>query len=107
MFDPTVGTPTQADFGAFTPIVRTIAAESVRFGRPVYLFNGDSHIYNADHPLAAGSSWLAFYGAGAASNLTRVTVDGSANATKDWLKVTIDPADPAVLHWQRIPFTGM
>jgi len=107
MFDPTAGTPTAEGFGAFTPIVRAIADESVRFGRPVYLFNGDSHLYNDDKPLAPGSSWLGFYGAQAAPNLTRVTVDGSNSATKDWLKVTIDPASPAVLSWERVPYTGL
>ena len=107
MFDPTAGTPTAAGFGAFTPAVRAISAESARFGRPVDLFNGDSHVFNADHPLAPGSSWAAFYGAAPVANLTRITVDGSDNATKDWLKVTIDPADPAVLRWQQVPFTGL
>jgi len=107
MFDPTAGAPTEAGFGAFGPIVRAISAESARFGRPVYLFNGDSHVYNADHPLAAGSAWTAFYGSAPAGNLTRITVDGSADATKDWLKVTIDPKDPAVLTWQRVPYTGV
>ncbi|MFP3686382.1 hypothetical protein SB847_22030, partial [Bacillus sp. SIMBA_026] len=79
----------QADFGAFKPLVQTLIEESNSFGGPVYLINGDSHVYNQDHPLAAGSSWLSFYGqATAAKNLTRVTVDGSNNA-KDWLKVTV------------------
>jgi len=107
MFDPTAGAPTAAQFGAFTPIVRTIAKESARFGKPVYLFNGDSHLYNADQPLAAGTTWSTFYGAVPAANLTRVTVDGSADATKDWLRVTIDPRDPAVLHWERVPYAGL
>jgi hypothetical protein len=61
---------------------------------------------NADQPLAAGSPWLGFYGVPApAGNLRRVTVDGSTEVA-DWLKVTIDPRDPAVLRWARMPFTG-
>jgi len=56
----------------------------------VYLFDGDSHIYNSDQPLAAGSPWLITYGVqGAAENLQRVTVDGSSN-NKDWLKGTVN-----------------
>ncbi|WP_427172562.1 hypothetical protein [Arthrobacter sp. 92] len=105
MFDPTVTSPSQADFGAFKPLVQTLIEESNSFGGPVYLINGDSHVYNQDHPLAAGSSWLGFYGQGApAANLTRVTVDGSSNA-KDWLKVTSNPGIRDVLSFERVPFT--
>ena len=106
MFDPTVTNPSQADFGAYKPLVRTLVGESNAFGGPVYLINGDSHVYNQDHPLAAGSSWLSFYGqAAAATNLTRVTVDGSSNA-RDWLKVTSNPAGtPDVLSFERIAYT--
>ncbi|MBE7162952.1 MAG: metallophosphoesterase [Williamsia herbipolensis] len=105
MFDPTYDV-TQADDSAFTPLVRTLAQESRAFGKPVYLFNGDSHVYNADNPLAAGSKWLAFYGvAQSADNLKRVTVDGSSN-NKDYLRVTIArPGSPEVLTWQRVPYT--
>lgn len=106
MFDPTVAAPSQADFGAFKPLVQTLIEESNAFGGPVYLINGDSHVYNQDHPLAAGSTWLSFYGqATAAKNLTRITVDGSNNA-KDWLKVTVNPEEAtSVMSFERVPFT--
>ena len=104
MFDPTVKDPAFADYYAFQPIVATIAKESAAFGRPVYLFNGDSHIYNADHPLAPPSPWLSFYDvAPVAPNLTRITVDGSANA-KDYLRVTIGKHKDAPLTWIQVPF---
>ena len=107
MFDPTVSAPAQENYSAFAPLVQTLIRESNAFGGPVYLINGDSHVYNQDHPLAAGSAWLGFYGQGeAAKNLTRVTVDGSDNA-KDWLKVTTTkPGAPGVLSFERIPFTN-
>ena len=106
MFDPTVASPQFADYYGFQPIVAAIAEESAAFGRPVYLFNGDSHIYNADQPLDVGSPWLTFYGVrSAAPNLTRVTVDGSDNA-KDYLRVTIGHGKEETLSWTRIPFTG-
>ena len=93
MFDPTVTAPTQENYSAFTPLVQTLIRESNAFGGPVYLINGDSHVYNQDHPLAA-------------KNLTRVTVYGSDNA-KDWLKVTTTKAGaPGVLSFERIPFTN-
>ncbi|AMM33316.1 Putative transmembrane protein [Sinomonas atrocyanea] len=109
MFDPTY-TPTPEDISAFTPLVQALVDEASAFDGEVYLFNGDSHVYNSDRPLAAGSAWLARYGVqGTADNLTRVTVDGSSNAT-DYLKVDV-AADGAagkgqpVLSWRRVPFT--
>ena len=104
MFDPTVPNPQFADYSAFHTIVQTIAAESASFAKPVVLFNGDSHVFTEDHPLAAGSSWLSFYGVTTlAPNLTRVTVDGSTGVN-DWVKVTVDEDDPNVLSWVKVPF---
>jgi hypothetical protein len=106
MFDPTVTDPSFADYYAFQPIVRTIAEESAKFDGPVYLFNGDSHVYNSDKPLADGSKWLSFYDVKTtAPNLSRITIDGSNNAT-NWLKVTVDPGSKQVLRWTRVPFTS-
>ena len=106
MFDPTVPNPSYEDYFAFQPIVQAIARESAGFHGPVYLFNGDSHVYNDDQPLAAGSKWLSFYGVDQpVHNLTRVTVDGST-AVNNYLRVTIDPRDRAVLSWTRVPFTS-
>jgi hypothetical protein len=103
MFDPTF-TPTFADVSAFTSWVQALIDESRAFGRPVYLFDGDSHVYNVDRPLAAGSRWLALYGVeGAADNLTRITVDGSSNNT-DWLKVQVHRSGPEVLTWEQVPY---
>ncbi len=105
MFDPTVTGPLFSDYFGFQSIVRAIAEESVRFTGPVYLFNGDSHVFNQDHPLAVGSPWLAFYGVKApTTNLARITVEGST-AVDEWLKVTVDKHDPAVLTIQPIPFS--
>jgi hypothetical protein len=105
MFDPTVPNPNFADYSAFKPIVELIAAETARFGKPVYLFNGDSHVYNGDNPLAAGSTWLDFYGLPAAGvpNFNRVTIDGST-AVGDYLRVTVgdDAAHP--VSWVKVPF---
>lgn len=106
MFDPTVANPKFSDYYAFQPIVNTIAAEAAHFGGPVYLFNGDSHLYNADHPLDTGSTWLAFYRVTTpAPNLTRITVDGSSNAS-NYLRVTIHPHRSDVLRWTKVPFNA-
>jgi len=102
MFDPTVADPTYAGYFAFQPIVQAIAQESAAFRGPVYLFNGDSHVYNSDQPLAAGSKWLPFYGVSTpVTNLSRVTIDGSTGVA-NYLRVTIDRN---ALTWTRVPFT--
>ncbi len=105
MFDPTYAV-TWADNSAFQPLVRELVAQSNAFDGEVYLFNGDSHVYNSDRPLASGSRWLDFYGVqGSADNLTRVTVDGSSNNT-DFLEVTVNrPGAAHVLSWKRVPYT--
>ena len=104
MFDPTY-TPGPGDISAFTPLVRTLVEESSAFDGDAYLVNGDSHVYNADRPLAAGSPWLATYGVtGSADNLQRITVDGSSNNT-DWLRMTVHGTEPT-LTWERVPYTS-
>ncbi|GAB2987172.1 hypothetical protein [Nocardioides montaniterrae] len=109
MFDPTY-TPTANDIAHFASWIQALIDESNAFGGQVYLLNGDSHLYNTDQPLAAGSSWRTTYAAygvtGAADNLTRITVDGSSNAD-DYLRVTVgnDPSAP-LLTWTRVPYTS-
>ncbi|MEO9239739.1 MAG: hypothetical protein ABI418_16790 [Jatrophihabitantaceae bacterium] len=106
MFDPTVTNPSFADYYGYQPIVAAIARESAAYRGPVYLFNGDSHVYNSDNPLAAGSNWLSFYGINQpVSNLSRVTVDGSTNVN-NYLRVTVNEHGPQPLSWTRVPFTS-
>jgi hypothetical protein len=38
----------------FEPIIARIAADTLAFGKPVLLVNGDSHHYRSDNPLQAG-----------------------------------------------------
>ena len=106
MFDPTY-TPTWNDIGAFQPWIQALVDEASSFDGPVYLLDGDSHIYNTDKPLASGSPWLSTYAVqGAADNLTRVTVDGSSN-NHDWLKMTVNkPGAASLLSWTRVPYAG-
>jgi hypothetical protein len=105
MFDPTVSTPTWSNYSAFKPIVQAIIDESGAFDGPVYLFDGDSHVFNVDQPLKAGSSWLSFYGVtSSADRLTRVTVNGSSLGETGWLKVTTHTVGTPVT-WQIIPAT--
>jgi len=106
MFDPTVPNPSFTDYYAFQPLVAAIARETAAFRGPVYLFNGDSHVFNADNPLGPGSSWLSFYGLSRpVANLNRITVDGSNNAT-DYLRVSVHHHGPQVLSYVKVPFTS-
>jgi hypothetical protein len=106
MFDPTVTNPAYADYYGFTPVVATIARESAAFKGQVYLFNGDSHVYDSDKPLAAGSPWLSFYKiAQPVTNLSRVTVDGSTGVD-NYLRVTVHEHGSQVLTWTRVPFAS-
>lgn len=107
MFDPTYS-PTANDISAFAPWVQALIDEASHYAGPVYLFNGDSHAYNTDKPLATGSTWLRTYRpygvTGSADNLTRITVDGSSN-NKDWLKVHVNaPGSSSLLSWTRVPY---
>lgn len=106
MFDPTVASPAIADYSAFRPLVRALVHQSRHFDGEVYLFNGDSHRFNVDRPLAHGSSWLDFYGVSqSADNLQRVTVDGSDLGEADWLKVTVQRQGQPLLSFEQVPGT--
>jgi hypothetical protein len=106
MFDPTVPNPTFADYFGFQPIVTALVQEASTFSGPVYLFNGDSHVYNSDQPLAAGSPWLALYGVTTPlTNLQRVSAEGSTGVD-EWLKVRIVRHGRQPLTIDRIPFAG-
>ena len=56
MWDPAQVAPGGGGLSAYTPFVQELANQSLQFGRPVLLLNGDSHLFGADHPLAMPSS---------------------------------------------------
>ncbi|GER22790.1 hypothetical protein NCCP1664_12870 [Zafaria cholistanensis] len=97
-----------AQVSGFAPIVEALADGAASFDGPVYLFNGDSHAFNEDSPLAAGSPWLEIYGVDARENLQRVTVEGAATSN-EWLRVTVSPNNTRtddVLSWERVAYEG-
>ena len=101
MWDPSAVAAGQTT--AFVPIVEEIARQARAFGRPVLLVNGDSHLFTQDAPLATVSP--VYPNAVAAPNLTRITVQGSTNTPRDWLKLRLNTTG-APLTWQRVPFTS-
>jgi Calcineurin-like phosphoesterase len=105
MFDPAAIAPGGDGLSAYTPFVRELANLSVRFGRPVLLLNGDSHLYEADHPLADPTSATGqIHHTVPVPNLTRITVQGSTNAPAEWLRLTIDPRTRDVFSWQNVAY---
>ncbi|WP_144671572.1 metallophosphoesterase [Arthrobacter sp. U41] len=110
MFDPSLlaaATANPDTMSGFREIVQAIIDETNSFDAPVYLINGDSHVFAENQPLAEGSPWLDIYGQPAADDLERVTVDGSANAT-NYVRFTVtgNRADGAdVLAWEKVPFS--
>ncbi|MFJ6281715.1 hypothetical protein ACIQHF_01495 [Pseudarthrobacter oxydans] len=109
MFDPSLLAAATANpeiMSGFREIVAAIVEETNSFGAPVYLINGDSHVFAENQPVAAGSPWLEIYGQPAADNLQRVTVDGSANAT-NYVRFSVagnSVVGGPVLSWEKVPF---
>ncbi|ADX74514.1 hypothetical protein Asphe3_34090 [Pseudarthrobacter phenanthrenivorans Sphe3] len=112
MFDPSLLTAASANpeiVSGFRSIVHAIVKETNSFDAPVYLINGDSHVFAENQPLAEGSPWLDIYGQPAADNLQRITVDGSANAT-NYVRFSVagnsGTEGDDVLSWEKVPFSS-
>ena len=60
----------------------------------------DSRQPIADPSSATGQ----IHGTPAVTNLTRITVQGSTNKPREWLRLTVDPHSPAVFSWQRVTY---
>ena len=71
-------------FRAFTAL---LAREAARFGKPVLVVHGDSHMHRIDRPLrdAAGAPL---------ANVLRVESFGSPRV--GWLRIAVDPGAPAL-----------
>ena len=103
MWDPAALVPGGDGLGGYTEFVRQLANLTLHFGRPVLLLNGDSHLFEADHPLADPNSPTGMiHGTQAVPNLTRITVQGSTNKPREWLRLTIDPQAPGVFSWTNV-----
>jgi hypothetical protein len=106
MWDPEIeGDPNAYDH--FQSFVQELARQSLRFGGPVLLLNGDSHKFIDDYPLAdpARPQNKSIYGiVKDVPNLHRVTVNGSTTPCHEWLKLTTDPDEAGVFSYQRVRF---
>jgi hypothetical protein len=99
MWDPEKGAVHQA---GYEPYVRSVASHTAAFGKPVLMFNGDSHVYRSDNPLSptATCTWeladpcpsvASMHPGYDVANFHRIVVHGSTFPL-EWLKLTIDPA---------------
>lgn len=105
MWDPAALQPGGDGLNAYTTFVRALASSTLQFGRPVLLLNGDSHLFEADHPLADPNSPTGkIHLTPAVPNLTRITVQGSTNAPAEWLRLTIDSRKSDVFSWRNVPY---
>jgi calcineurin-like phosphoesterase family protein len=66
----------------YEPFIASIAAHTLAFGKPVLLFEGDSHHYRSDNPLRAGQP-CAFEGAIGTSVVDCSSIPASADFTPD------------------------
>jgi hypothetical protein len=80
-----------AHLAAFEPYVQSIANHTTAFGKPVLMFNGDSHVYQSQNPLAASDSLNYLHPGYNVPNFHRVVVHGSTFPL-EWLKLTVNPA---------------
>ncbi|ABD12281.1 hypothetical protein ThrDRAFT_04381 [Frankia casuarinae] len=91
----------------FDPIVKRIGTLAEHFGKPVLILQGDSHNFRVDHPFTSTDPLYGIHPLAPktlqAPNVTRVVVDGSAQAN-DYLKLTINPAAPGVFSWTRVNY---
>jgi hypothetical protein len=105
MFDPAALLAGGDGLNNYTPFVQALAARSLHFGKPVLLLNGDSHLFEVDHPLADPTSDSGkIHATPAVPNLTRITVQGSTNNPREWLRLTIDPRDSNVFSWSNVVY---
>ena len=85
----------------YTSFVQALADRTARSAMEVLLLNGDTHLFEVDHPLVDPNSATGkIHHTQAVSNLTRITVQGSTNSPSEWLKLTIDGRKPYPFSWQ-------
>lgn len=87
MWDPEKGPQHQA---GYEPFVASVASHTTSLGKPVLMFNGDSHVYRSDNPLAASDPLNFMHPGYDVPNFHRVVVHGSTFPL-EYLRLTVDP----------------
>jgi len=94
-FGPFVGrgnVPPVPAGAAFGDYVALLAEELESYDRPVAFLQGDTHLFRIDKPLYSKQTSRVF------ENFTRVETFGAPDM--HWVRVTVDPADPALFRFQ-------
>jgi hypothetical protein len=87
MWDPEKGAAHQA---AYEPFVSSIASHTSAFGKPVLMFNGDSHVFQSGNPLSPSDPTYSIHPGYDVPNFHRIVVHGSTFPL-EWLRLTVDP----------------
>ena len=108
----------------YEPFVQNVASHTADFGKPVLMFNGDSHVFRSENPLVQGAPCLTESGASTVAcstddwtshptynvpNFHRIVVHGSTTPL-EYLRVTIDARHPSAagpnsfgpFSWERV-----
>ncbi|MBY6240679.1 hypothetical protein [Methylosinus sp. Sm6] len=105
MWDHFAAAPGGDGLDRYTTFVKELARMTLHFRKPVLLINGDSHVYGSDQPLADPNSETGkIHNTVAVPNLTRITVQGATSKPAEWVKLTVDPADPKLFSWVNVPY---
>jgi hypothetical protein len=107
LWDPEAVAAGGAGLDQYTPFVTLLADLAIDFKRPVLVLNGDTHLYQADSPLADPTSATGvIHNTQPVANLTRIVVQGSTNAPAEWLKLTIDTRKHGneVFSWENVAY---
>jgi hypothetical protein len=104
LFQADMWDPAEPSLSGFDALVRQIGTLSARFGKPVLLLEGDSHVFAVQHPYSASSPVMRAQHPETpiAENVTRIVVEGSTNRT-EYLRLTVDPTSSALFSWVRVP----
>ena len=106
MWDPEKGAAHQA---AYEPFVLNVATHALAFGKPVLMFNGDSHVYLSHNPLSPSDPLYFMHPGYDVPNFHRIVVHGSTFPL-EWLRLTVDlranaPQGPDAFgpfSWERV-----
>jgi hypothetical protein len=113
MWDPDGTAPKDLHIANYRQFIDSIALHTMRFGKPVLLLNGDSHVYRSDNPLVNGAPCFTENGASTVAcsddaydnqpndydvkNFHRIVVHGST-APMEWIKLRVKPGDDSDGH---------
>ncbi|HEY9225354.1 MAG TPA: hypothetical protein VIP11_01825 [Gemmatimonadaceae bacterium] len=106
MWDGTLATRSTT-IEAYDDLVVQIGTLSAKFGKPVLLLEGDSHVFRVDQPFVPTSPLFGLHpNTPVAPNVTRLVVNGSSSRT-EYVRLTINPEakDGNVFTFVEVPLS--